>query len=88
MRDERPFPADHLRLIEATFSRIAAALAPLLPGLPPAEVALRARTLFSAVHGVIALGLEERLVAVPPTDLRRQVMLLVDAVEAGLKACR
>ena len=88
MTDARPFPEDHLHLVEATFSRIAAPLANLLPETPPAEVAVLARTLFSAVHGIIILGLEERIVAVLPVDLRSQVALFVEVFEAGLAVRR
>jgi hypothetical protein len=42
------------------------------------------RTLFSAVHGIISLGLEERMVAVPPQMLRQQVEQFLDAHLAGL----
>jgi hypothetical protein len=58
----------------------------LLPDHDPAEVALIARTMFSAVHGIISLGLEERMVAVPPEKLRQQLAQFVDAQLAGLGA--
>jgi hypothetical protein len=47
-------------------------------------VALLARMMFSAVHGIISLGLEERMVAVPPEQLRRQVAQFVDTYLVGL----
>jgi hypothetical protein len=40
--------------------------------------------MFSAVHGIISLGLEERMVAVPPDRLRQQVAQFVDTYLAGL----
>jgi hypothetical protein len=43
-----------------------------------------ARTLFSAVHGVVTLGLEEKLGVVPPDILRRQLTLVVSAAADGL----
>ena len=85
MRDDRPFPPEHLALVVTTFSRIEAALAPLLPRVDASERAMLARTLFSAAHGIVTLGLEERLVAVPLPHLRRQLGLFVDAFEAGLR---
>lgn len=42
------------------------------------------RTLFSAVHGVVAIGLEEKLIAVPRSDLDHQVENLVRLVCRGL----
>jgi hypothetical protein len=50
-----------------TFALMHAPMVRLLPDRDPAEVALLARMMFSAVHGIISLGLEERMVAVPPT---------------------
>ncbi len=50
----------------------------------PEEVALLARMMFSAVHGIISLGLEERMVAVPPERLRQQLAQFVDTHLAGL----
>ncbi len=60
-------------------------LARLLPASPSEEVAMLARTMFSAVHGIISLGLEERLVAVPQQALRQQVSQFVETYLAGLK---
>ncbi len=73
MENDRPFPDDLLQMVMATFALMHAPLLRLLPDRPPEEVALLARLMFSAVHGIISLGLEERLVAVPPASLRRQV---------------
>src|SRR6266851_4501897 len=43
------------------FGYIEGPLGELLPGISPARRALLARSLFSAVHGLITLGLEEKL---------------------------
>ena len=56
----------------------------LLPDRNSEEVALLARMMFSAVHGIISLGLEERMVAVPPEKLRQQLAQFVDTHLAGL----
>jgi AcrR family transcriptional regulator len=69
---------------EAAFAHIEAPLATLQPGLPAAERALLARTLFSAVHGMVALGLDEKVVAVPLPVLRAQVRLVVQVIASGL----
>jgi hypothetical protein len=59
-------------------------LARLLPDRSQAQVAILARLMFSAVHGIISLGLEERMVAVPPDQLFRQVAEFVDTHLTGL----
>jgi len=43
-----------------------------------------ARLMFSAVHGIISLGLEERMVAVPPEKLRERLAQFIDTHLAGL----
>jgi AcrR family transcriptional regulator len=70
----------------AAFAHIEAPLAVLQPGLPDTERALLARTLFSAVHGMVELGLDEKVVAVPLPVLRAQVRLVVQAIAGGLSA--
>ncbi|MEN5082892.1 TetR/AcrR family transcriptional regulator [Bosea sp. TWI1241] len=74
--------ADQLQL----FRHIMAPLALVLPQADAAALSLLGRTLFSAVHGVVALGLEDRLVGVPRADIDRQIEALVRLVCAGLAA--
>lgn len=71
---------------EAAFAHIESPLAALQPGLSGAERALLARTLFSAVHGMVELGLDEKVIAVPLPVLRAQVRLVVQAIANGLLA--
>jgi len=78
MEGDRPFPQDLLDRVQETFALLYPPLAALLPAAPADEVALLARTMFSAVHGIVSLGLEDRLVAVPAPLLRQQVAQLVD----------
>jgi hypothetical protein len=49
---------------------------------------LMARSLFSAVHGVVLLGLEEKLQRIPLPILREQLTLVVGALGRGLAAPR
>ena len=84
MEENRPVPDDFLNEVNTVFARIAAPLAQLLNGSPDDELAVIARTMFSAFHGIVAMGLEERIVAVPLPRLREQVALFVDAFLTGL----
>jgi AcrR family transcriptional regulator len=84
MEDDRPFPEDILLMVMQAFALMHEPLRRLLPGRDPEQVALLARTMFSAVHGIISLGLEERMVAVPPEKLRQQLAQFVDTHLAGL----
>jgi AcrR family transcriptional regulator len=84
MEEDRPFPEDILIMVMEAFALMHEPLVRLLPDKDPAEVALLSRMMFSAVHGIISLGLEERMIAVPPEKLRQQVAQFVDTHLGGL----
>ncbi len=66
---------DQLRL----FRHIAEPLHVIFPGLDSLGLTVRARTLFAAVHGIITIGLEERLIAVPGRKLSDEIAWLTRA---------
>lgn len=68
------------------FRHILEPLGLLAPERGEAELVLMSRTLFSAVHGVVAIGLEQKLIAVPHRDLDRQIEGLVRLICRGLTA--
>ena len=74
------YMADQLRL----FGYVEEPLKALRPNDAPARRALIARSLVSAVHGIVVLGLEEKLQLIPRPVLREQVTLLVAAMGRGL----
>ena len=55
------------------------------PDLAAAELAQLARTVFSAVHGVVSLGLEQKLGEIPARRLREQTAAIVTAIARGLR---
>jgi AcrR family transcriptional regulator len=85
MEQDRPFPEDILIMVMQAFALMHEPLVRLMPDRDAEEVALLSRMMFSAVHGIISLGLEERMVAVPPEKLRQQVAQFIDAHLAGLR---
>lgn len=68
------------------FRHIYQPLALLFPKRSREELGITARSLFSAVHGMVTLGLEQKLVAVPLPALRREIAGLVRAMVDGLVA--
>ena len=66
------------------FRYIEAPLAHLCPSLGEADLALRARSLFSCTHGLVSLGVDERLMPLPRAMLAREIELLVRATAEGL----
>ena len=65
---------------------VVAPLAALFPKRSREQLGITARSLFSAVHGMVALGLEQKLVAVPLPALRKEIAGLVRAMIDGLIA--
>ncbi|MBH5399991.1 TetR/AcrR family transcriptional regulator [Bradyrhizobium sp. CNPSo 4010] len=84
MEDDRPYPDDILQMVMDAFALMHPPLVRLLPDADDVKIALLSRTLFSAVHGIISLGLEERMVAVPSQMLRQQIEQFVDTHLRGL----
>ena len=90
MAKARPFPewfaSDQLRI----FERLEICLAPALGVSDPATLRARARALFAAVHGIVALGLDEKLVGLSPAaldgELAAFVTIYVDGLGKGLWA--
>ena len=75
---------DHAVLIEV----IVPPLSRLRPDLGAEALALRARTIFAAVHGVVHLALQGRFVGVPAEALREEVAALVETLARGSAAAR
>ena len=68
------------------FRHIYRPLALLFPQRTPEQLGITARSLFSAVHGMVALGLEQKLIAVTIKALRSEIARLVQAMIDGLLA--
>ncbi len=81
-------PDWHRQEHEVLIARIIAPLQSLRPDLPGEDIRLRVRTLFGAVHGVVHLALQGRLVGVPEPLLRQEVAALVGALVLGAKIPR
>ena len=70
------------------FAQVEQPLTALLPQLDRKARRTLARTVFSAVHGIVALGLEEKLVSLSLSDLARQLTAMVRAIAAGREQLR
>jgi AcrR family transcriptional regulator len=77
-------PDWHRAELGALFDWIAEPIATLRPELSVEELALASRTLFAAVHGIVAISLEERLVGLAPKVLEAQLARFVDTHVAGM----
>jgi AcrR family transcriptional regulator len=77
-------PEWYQRELARLFDFVERSVAELQPEAPLDRRRQLARSLFSAVHGLVALGLEEKLQYVPPKALREQVTIIVTALGYGL----
>ena len=76
------FAADQTRV----FARLEASLATLLPELAADALRARARALFAAVHGLVRLGIDEKLVGLPPGAIDVELDAFVTTYVEGLCA--
>jgi AcrR family transcriptional regulator len=86
MAPGKPIPEWAIEQQMELFRHIYRPLATLFPKRSAAELSVTARSLFSAVHGMVALGLEQKLIAVPVDALRAEIALIVRAMVRGLKS--
>jgi AcrR family transcriptional regulator len=79
-------PAWYRERLSALFNHLDAPLRTIVPDLVADKRALIGRALFSAVHGIVALGLEERIDTLSHAAIAGQVATIVRACVAGLMA--
>jgi AcrR family transcriptional regulator len=84
MAPDKPVPDWAVDEQMALFRHIYGPLAALFPTRSAAELGVTTRSLFSAVHGMVLLGLEQKLIAVPLPALRQQIAVMVRAMVEGL----
>jgi AcrR family transcriptional regulator len=82
----KAMPGQYLQEQRQLFRLIEEPVGELQPHLSSERRALVARSLFSAVHGMVMLGLEEKLQALPLESLREQVALIVSMIGRGMLA--
>jgi AcrR family transcriptional regulator len=85
---DRPLPEWFVEQQYRLFAQVERPLTALLPQLDREGRRLLARTVFSAVHGIVALGLEEKLVSLSLSDLAGQLTAIVRAIAAGREKLR
>lgn len=84
MRDKVNVPEWYYAQQRKLFAFIEEPLRVLRPNLEGAQLAQLAQSVFSAVHGVVLLGLEEKLGHISPVALQAQTMVIVEALGRGL----
>jgi len=85
LRDGQAVPPWYAAELNRIFLFVEEPLRAIRPQLAAAELAQLARVLFSAVHGIVSLGLEEKLGEIEPHRLREQTAAIVTAIARGLR---
>jgi len=84
MTQGKPVPEWAVAQQMALFRHIYRPLVVLFPKRTTQQLSVTARSLFSAVHGMVTLGLEQKLIAVPVEALRTEIAIMVSAMIDGL----
>ncbi len=79
-RTDDDIPSWYTNALDTLFDHIRAPVAQLFPTEDAAGVDLMTRTLFSAIHGVISLGLAQRISAVPDDRIEEMIAKLLRSV--------
>lgn len=85
MQDNAPIPDWYTEQTNATFLTLIAPLLKLRPELDEAQAFILVRTLFSAVHGIITINLQERFISIPKDMLEVQLVEFVQTYAKGLQ---
>ncbi len=80
MSSDGPVPEWYSAAMMRLFRFISEPLAEIFPDFDARELDLMTRTLFSSVHGITLLGLENRISGVPGEQLRTMIRLLLEQV--------
>ena len=80
MSTEMSVPKWYLAELGRLFSLISGPLRQVFPEKPEAEIDLMTRALFSSVHGMVLLGLEQRISAIPRDEMEKMISFLLRTV--------
>lgn len=80
MSVESQVPDWYLAELGQLFAHIAVPLSRIFPDLPDAELDLMVRALFSSVHGIVLLGLQNRISAVPQDQIEMMIAQVLNQI--------
>jgi AcrR family transcriptional regulator len=85
MTSGRDVPDWYLQQRAVLIEHIVKPLIALRPTLDVGEALIRARTMFSAVHGIVTISIENRFVGIAPADLQSELEKFVDVLVTGIE---
>lgn len=81
-------PAWYIEAQKPLFLLVEEPLRTLRPELDEIQLRVLARSVFSAVHGIVHLGLDKKVVSLPVATLRQQIEQIVIALGTGLVSAK
>ncbi|EBA18062.1 transcriptional regulator, TetR family protein [Roseobacter sp. SK209-2-6] len=83
MPADGPVPDWYMEELDALFAHIAKPVSEIFPKKGPADLQLMVRALFSSVHGIVLLGLENRISGVPRSRIEEMIsQVLIEITKA------
>ena len=79
MSTDMNVPEWYLAELGQLFSYIDGPVQECFPDMSPEDVRLMTRALFSSVHGIVLLGLENRISGVPRDQIQRMIAMVLRA---------
>lgn len=80
MADDGTAPEWYMQELRTLFAHIATPVAEIFPALQGRELELMVRALFSSVHGMVLLGLQNRISGVPRSNIEEMIAQVLSRV--------
>lgn len=84
MTGDVAIPEWHVQEHYALFRHVEKPLSGVAPGMPEEERRILARTIYSAVHGIVHLALQGRLMTLPVAVIEQQLSVITRVLAEGL----
>lgn len=86
MQHDRDIPDWYNEEQKVLFAHIGSSLSDLQPAMDKASLSIRVRTLFAAVHGIVAIGLREKIIGLPSDIIANEVEAIIRLMVRGAQA--
>ncbi|WP_394689698.1 TetR/AcrR family transcriptional regulator [Hoeflea sp.] len=83
MQNGREVPTWYNEEQKVLFAHIGKSLLALQPGMATEDLSIRVRTLFAAVHGIVSIGLREKIIGLPQEVIASEVEAIIRLLVRG-----
>lgn len=85
MQNGRDIPAWYDEEQKVLFAHIGKSLLALQPDMALEDLGIRVRTLFAAVHGIVSIGLREKIIGLPQDKIASEVEAIIRLLVRGAR---